>query len=44
LSWVGTLLEGHPEIKPTDVDTLEDVVKAGHIRQQILIKNPDPSG
>ena len=29
-SWVGTLLEGHSKIKPTDVDILEAMVKASH--------------
>jgi hypothetical protein len=39
-----TLLEGHSEIKPRIDDTLEGVVKASHLREQTLIKNPGPSG
>jgi len=45
LSLVATLLgQGHSEIKPTVDDTLEAVVKASHIREQIRIKNLGPSG
>ena len=40
-----TLLgEGHSEIEPRVDDTLEAVVKASHIREYTLIKNPGPSG
>jgi len=42
---VATLLgEGHSKIKPRVDDSLEAVVKASHIRQKTLIKNPGPSG
>jgi hypothetical protein len=42
---VATLLgEGHSEIKPRVDDALEAMVKASHIREYSLIKNPDPSG
>jgi len=45
LSFVATLLrEGHSEIKPRVDDTLEAVVKASHIKELTLIKNPGPSG
>jgi len=42
---VATLLgEGHSEIKPTVDGALKAVVKASHLREQTLIKNPGPSG
>jgi hypothetical protein len=41
---VATLLGEHSEIKPSVDDTLEAAVKASHIREQTLIKNPGPSG
>jgi len=45
LSLVATLLgAGHSKIKPRVDDTLEGVVKASHIREQTLTKNPGPSG
>jgi len=44
LSLVATLLEGHSKIKPRVDDTLEAVVKASHIKEYTLIKNPGPSG
>ena len=45
LSLVATLLQkGHSEIKTRVDDTLEAVVKASHIMEQTLIKNPGPPG
>jgi len=44
LSLVATLLGGHSKIKPRLYDTLKDVVKASHIKEQTMIKNPDLSG
>jgi hypothetical protein len=44
LSVVATLLGGHAKIKPRADDALEAVVKASHIREQILIKIPSPAG
>jgi hypothetical protein len=42
---VATLLgEGHSKIKPRIDDSLDTVVKASRIREQTLLKNPDPSG
>jgi len=41
---VATLLGGYSKIKPRVEDTLEAVVKASHIKELTLIKNPGPSG
>jgi len=44
LSLVANLLGGHSKIKAGVHDALEAVVKASHIMEQTLIKNPGPPG
>jgi hypothetical protein len=44
LSLVATILGGHSKIKAWIDDALEAVVKASHIMEQTLIKNPGPPG
>jgi len=41
---VATILGGHSKIKAWIDDALEAVVKASHIMEQTLIKNPGPPG